>query len=130
MMDISYSYLSGKNDCLVIKQEVPFLSRCIDIVYINKNQEVISIELKVHDWRHAIEQATNHKLGADRSYICIPKRKISDTLSTALQSTGIGLLFFDKSNNEEPVYEVLEASHNKRTIPVFKEMLIENVNKI
>ena len=129
MMDISFSYLSQQKDFKIVKQEVPFLSRCIDIVFINESNEVISIELKVHDWRHAIEQAINHKLGADKSYICLPKRKLSESLSSALRATGIGLLFFDK-DEKEPLYEVLAASPNTESVPAFKKMLLLNMSRI
>ena len=129
MMEISYAYLSNKKNYKIVKKEVPFLSRCIDIVFVNEKDEVVSIELKVHDWRHAIEQAINHQLGADKSYICLPKRKMNEQLSSALKTTGVGLLFFEK-NNVEPVYEVFAASQSKKSVPAFRYMLIENMNRV
>ena len=129
MMDISYTYLSEQKDFIAVKQEVPFLSRCIDIVLLNNTNEVISIELKVHDWRHAIEQAVNHKLGADKSYICLPKRKLSKDLTSALQAAGIGLFFFEK-DEKKPIYEVLAATRNNGNVPAFKKILIANMNRV
>ena len=67
------SFLENNKQYKIVKQEVPFLSRCIDVILINEYDEIISIEFKVSKWRHAIEQAKNHKLGADKAYICLPE---------------------------------------------------------
>ena len=99
-------YLNSTHEYSVLKQEVPFLSRCIDLVMINDKGEVISVEFKVSDWRHAIEQAVNHKLGSDKAYICIPKRTVTDTLAEAVIKAGVGLLFYD-SKSSKSIYEVI-----------------------
>jgi hypothetical protein len=38
-------------------KEVPFLSRCIVVAYIDSNDEVITIEFKLENWRYVIRQA-------------------------------------------------------------------------
>lgn len=112
----------------LIKQEVPFLSRCIDVVLLKDTDEVISIEFKINNWKHAIEQAKNHKLGADKAYICLPKRKLTESLSEAITNAKIGLLFFDSEN--EQIVEVIPAPEENGNIPVFKDMLLNNLNKL
>lgn len=111
-----------------IKQEVPFLSRCIDVVLLKDTDEIISIEFKINNWKHAIEQAKNHKLGADKAYICLPKRKLTESLSEAITNAKIGLLFFDSEN--EQIVEVIPAPEENGNIPVFKDMLLNNLNKL
>ncbi|MDP4120742.1 MAG: hypothetical protein Q8876_06795 [Bacillota bacterium] len=112
-----------------VQREVPFLSRCIDVVLLNKENYLISIEFKVSKWRHAIEQAKNHKLGADEAYICIPERKLTVELEKAIQEAGVGLFFFNQ-NAERVIYKVIEAPTKYENIPVFKDMLISNIQKI
>ena len=129
MIKDSLVYLSNTNEYTVLKQEVPFLSRCIDLVMIDVHGEVISIEFKVKNWRHAIEQAVNHKLGSDKAYICIPKRSLTETLTNAISKAGIGLLFYDGESNES-VYEVIPPPKEHTNIPAFKHMLLSNVSRV
>lgn len=129
MMTKGFAYLTQLSQYRIVKQEVPFLSRCIDIVMIDQNNTIISIEFKVSKWRHAIEQAVNHKLGADMSYICLPKRRVTDVLVKALNESGIGLMLFDE-NSESVITEVIPASINSTNIPAFRKMLIENIGKV
>jgi hypothetical protein len=77
--------------------EVSVLNRCIDIAYFDNNKELITIEIKLKNWKQAIKQATDHQLYADRSYICLPKphRKMSEDLRYSLEKLGIGLIWFE-----------------------------------
>lgn len=129
MMAKGVAFLSKKTQYKIVKQEVPFLSRCIDVVLIDNNNEIVSIEFKICKWRHAIEQAINHRLGADRSYICLPKRRITPFLTDALKESGVGLLLFDEEC-DEMITEVFPAAEVPANIPAFRKMLAENINKI
>lgn len=129
MVEICYKYLLSLPNIRMVKQEVPFLSRCIDIVMINDSNEIISIEFKVSKWRHAIEQAINHKLGADKAYICLPKRNITETLSTAIKEAGIGLLLYDDTV-EEKVIEAIPIQNGSSNVTAFRNILFENIEKI
>lgn len=128
-MESGYKYLSKLSNIKIIKKEVPFLSRCIDIVLLNDSNEIISIEFKVSKWRHAIEQATNHKLGADKAYICLPKRNITSKLSGAIEDAGLGLLLYDE-NNEEKIFEAIKPQRKNNNIAAFREILLETTKKI
>ena len=129
MVKNSVLFLNSQNRFPVIKQEVPFLSRCIDLVLIDSKGRIISIEFKINNWRHAIEQACNHKLGSDKAYICIPKRTITDSLSSAIKDAGIGLLFYD-SQKDEPIYEVISPPVDRTNITAFKQILLSNLHRL
>jgi len=94
-----------------VLKEAPVFSRSIDLVYVNKEREVISIEIKINDWRRAIDQAADHQLVVDRSYICLPNKKkgVSGELSNLLDSTGIGLFFFEKKSKTIELEEIRPA---------------------
>ncbi|PXV62132.1 hypothetical protein C7954_15010 [Halanaerobium congolense] len=49
------------------------IKRTIDLVLIIHKNEIVSIEFKLKYWKQVIKQALDHKNGADRAYICIPK---------------------------------------------------------
>lgn len=124
MVEVGVKFLRTQTEFKLVRQEVPFLSRCIDVVLLDQANEVVSIEFKVSKWRHAIDQAKNHKLGADKAYICLPERKLTDILSQAVYEAGIGLLFLE--TDPPKVYEVIPAPVIHKNIAAFRDMLIKN----
>ncbi len=61
---------------------------------------IITIEVKVHDWRKAISQAARNKIFSHRSYIALPKKvaiRIKD--NPVFTTLGIGLLSIDANDN-------------------------------
>lgn len=129
MMDLGIEYFQHQTNLRLVTHEVPFLSRCIDVVLLDDLEKLISIEFKVSKWRQAIEQANNHRLGADKAYICLPERKLTDTLVQAIKESKVGLMFFNP-NADNVVYEVIPASDESKSIPVFREMLLKNALSI
>lgn len=112
-----------------IQCEVPFLSRCIDMVLLDKKNRVITIEFKLKDWRHAIEQAYDHMRGADYAYICIPMTHPSKLLISELNKYGIGLLLYHSScTGEEKVTVYRKADKSSRKVPVLQTDIIRNVH--
>lgn len=99
------------------------------MVLISQKDEMITIEFKLEKWREAIEQAVDHKQGADYSYICLPKRKPSMKLMSALREAGVGLYFYD-AEQEEKLQEYLPAPKSDRMISVFHTELKEMTEKI
>lgn len=101
--------------------EVPLLGRCIDLAYI-KGRSLISIEFKLSDWRRAINQARDHRLGADFSYICMPKREITDKMKEEFEKAGVGLVFFQE-NNGWPFEMAIKAPRSNETWSVARSNL-------
>lgn len=108
-----------------VRHEVPLLGRIVDLVYIQEGL-VITVEFKMHDWRRAILQARDHLLGADYSYICMPKRKISEQLQSAIRKARVGLVFHQKQG-DWPFEIVIGAPHSKDTWEVARRDLINYV---
>lgn len=105
--------------------EVPFLSRSIDIVAV-KNGKILAVELKLSDWRKAIAQSADHLHGADQSFICLPRKtRINDEMIDMVLANGIGLMFYDREENE--VEEVLPASDSELVWPPARQWLVTAV---
>lgn len=128
MANDCYAFIKEKDQYKKVVREIPFLSRCIDMILVSKNDEIETIEFKLTKWREAIEQAKNHKLGADRAYICLPKRKPSPTLIEALEEANIGLYLYCP-DDECKMQKYLTAQNNSK-IDVFQSILKKNINKI
>jgi len=109
-----YNKLKEKENIKHVLTEVPYMSRCIDMIIVDKNDKVVSIEFKLKNWRKAIEQARDHSLGADISYICLPKPKksISETMIEELKENGIGLYLYDEKS-DEPLREIVPPKPRK-----------------
>lgn len=103
-----------------IRAEMPFMSRCMDVLALDEDNQLISIEFKVTKWRHAVKQASQHMLASDKAYICIPKRKETPVLVNALREAGVGLMLYDSESHE--IKAVLEPE--KRNVALFREQLI------
>lgn len=104
----------------IIFREVKIFTRSIDIVLI-KGNDLISIEFKLTNYKKALEQISDYKLVTDYSYICIPKRNLSNTIFNKIKEKKIGLYMFDyKSNNLE---EILQPKLNTECISYYKKYL-------
>jgi tagatose-1,6-bisphosphate aldolase len=130
MVDACYTYLLNNNvDYTKVVREVPFLSRCIDMVLLDNSGLAITIEFKISNWKHAIDQVRNHMLGADKVYICLPYRKPSDKLINNLKQEKIGLFLF-QNNEDIPIVEYLSAPTNDKKVSIFNDMLVNAVKSI
>ena len=63
MMEIGYEYLSKLPNIKIIKKEVPFLSRCIDIVMLNDLDEIISNNVSDLDFNFGGVYFNSERLG-------------------------------------------------------------------
>lgn len=129
MVNACYNYLAEYDEYVRIVREVPFLSRCIDLVLISSGGEIISIEFKIKNWRQAIEQAKNHMLGADKAYICLPYKKPTRQLLDALKEAKIGLYQYSP-DNPNIMIETMPAPQNNNKVSVFQMMLKNTVETI
>lgn len=128
MVNDCYEFIKEKDKYKKVVREIPFLSRCIDMILVSDNDEIETIEFKIVKWREAIEQAKNHKLGADRSYICLPKRKPSSVLLEALEQANLGLYLYCPEDKCK-MQKYLTAKNNSK-VDVFQMILRENIEKI
>ncbi len=82
---------------LVINGKIP------DIIgYNNKNDTLISIEVKLSDWKKGFYQAFVYKIFVDYSFICMPSpcfSKIKSKVKNDIDKMGIGFLEISNSNN-------------------------------
>lgn len=89
---------------------VPCLSRCIDLVITNRSM-TSAIEFKLRDWRKGLIQAADHRLAVDKTYVCLPVRKVSDSMEQAFADAGVGLLLYD-DDSEMPLIEAIESPNS------------------
>jgi hypothetical protein len=87
------SIFSVKN----IAEEIPFFSRNIDMIVLNNQDEIISIEFKLKDIKTLLEQATKCLLCSDMVYVCLPKKNLKNETIEKFNNIGIGILLVEEN---------------------------------
>jgi hypothetical protein len=112
-LEIQFTRSLKKNN-LRIYVQIPFISRIIDIVEITKSGSIISYELKIKNWKKAIEQIRNHSIASHYSYLCMPKRRVGAKklyiVSEICEKEGFGFILWDEKKKE--VEKIIKAKKN------------------
>ena len=82
----------------------------------------IAIELKLYDWRRAIEQALIYQLCSDLVFIAVPEKTIARIDGALLQEHGIGLLAVDRVTR---CRQILAPSQSHVVRPHYREAYID-----
>lgn len=131
MVSNCYQKLKNTDKFKEVILEVPFLSRSIDMVLVTNQDEVISIEFKLRNWKNALKQAKVHKHGVDKAYICMPRptKGFTDEFLTELKTGGIGLYeyYFDRNI---PFKEVIKAEVDQNKWLPRVESLQRMINRL
>jgi len=122
-----YSFFKETIGFKHVALEIPFLSRCIDMVLINENGVIFSVEFKLHNIKQAIKQARDHSLGADYAFICIPEKKKIDM--ELFKHENIGLFFYNP-HIENKVRTVYQPDVNENKVALFSEWLLKNTMSV
>ena len=73
--------------------ELPFYEYRIDLYgFSRKNNATVAIELKLNNWRRALQQTLLYQLCADLVYIAMPESSARRVDKSELESNGIGLI--------------------------------------
>jgi hypothetical protein len=121
-----YSFLMDTRCYKYVALEVPFLSRCIDMVMISDNGRIYTIEFKINNIKQAIKQARDHSLGADYSYVCIPAR--ANINAKPFIENKIGLYTYH--NNYKTKLEVILIAPYNNPHKTFRDLLLKNTMKV
>ena len=112
-------------DGVSVGTEVPLAGRLVDLVYVQA-EEVFTVEFKLADWRRALRQARDHLLGADKAFVCMPPREVSQVMRDEFKNAGIGLLFF-RDNWDWPFELVIDAQPSQETWVVARRQVYQVV---
>lgn len=102
-------------------REVPLLSRRIDLLGVN-DSEIVAVELKVRDWRRALQQALSNRLCADRVYIALLNKYVHRVDVMWFRRFGVGVFAVDRD-----VHLILEAPYSKVIHPSLRRRVLSYV---
>jgi hypothetical protein len=115
-----------KQDCLILNEIRIGFCRA-DLVAFKPDETVISVELKLTNWKKAIIQARNYQLGSDFVYVAFPLAKTYNVLRKAshiLEKEGIGLLGINEVTNK--VQKIIDAKQSNKK---FSSISLYEINK-
>jgi hypothetical protein len=123
MRPLIHSFVESRN--YQVFHEKRLFSRKIDVVGV-RGDEVCAIEIKIHDWRRAIEQAFLNLRVADYSYVALPEMccvRMNGKLTDEVYGTGIGLISVDGYAKE-----VVEAVASNRLQPLLRKKFLAQLS--
>ncbi len=83
----------------LLQAEVPFYEHRIDIYAFSRREKAtIAVELKLTNWRRAIEQALLYQLCADFVFIAVPVCTARRVDRSLLKELGIGVIAVDDTD--------------------------------
>jgi hypothetical protein len=126
MASLAYNKLksTGFHVCV----ELPYQTRFMDLVYINRNGEVVFVVFELHDWRKGIQKAKSFLTTVDYAYLCIPKSdNPNNDMLSSLRKEGLGLFFFDKLK-EFPLVEFVKPHKSSIINGLQKQHLLKRIN--
>ncbi|MGB2798287.1 MAG: hypothetical protein WBC82_00315 [Dehalococcoidia bacterium] len=104
------------------REEVPFLFKVADLFCFNEETgECIAVEVKIKNWREALEQALVYQMMADKVYIALYEDNIKAVDCGLLTSKSIGLL---RVNGSGKIAVILEAFSSPRRMPHFVSKVV------
>lgn len=96
-----------------VTKEVPFLSRSIDLVYKDKNNEIVAIEIKIKKWDRALKQARYCLLGTSRVYVYLSNVIVTEKIKESFKKIGLGLAVINTgSNGKISISHILEPTND------------------
>ena len=105
--------------------ELPFYEYRIDLYgFSQKNDSTVAIELKLNDWRRALEQSLLYQLCADLVYIAMPETSVERVSIDLLRRNGVGLIAVRVSG---ACFCVLHAETHKEVRPFYRRSQIAYV---
>lgn len=110
-----------------IYTEVPVFSRSVDLV-IEDAEKIMAVEMKLHDWKGAIEQLKQVSICFDYLGICMLKPKTEKCITRLMEvcrENGIGLVLYDNGTFETTVE--FKKTHNVWNLQ--QEKIIEYLGK-
>lgn len=94
-------------------KQVPLYNRIIDLVAIDSDGLLLSVEFKLRNWKRALEQALANSNSFDFSYVCVPGGRYMENLIENAKESGIGVMVYDDEVGTIKIVFKAERKTNK-----------------
>ena len=107
------------------KHEVKFFKKKVDFVFIDENEDLHAIELKVKDWKNSLSQIDANQLFANFCYLGIWNPYSSSVEKKLFKKYGIGILSVDKNKVDMILKPKKSPILNKKYMTLIKQSVNE-----
>lgn len=107
-----------------VRVEVPYISRSIDLVYVDDSGRPVVVEFKRRNWRRAIDQARFCLSGCERVYICMPEDSLTPEALRCAEQEGIGVFTLGTDGAQTRLKEKLRPKPTSEQWGVGREWLM------
>lgn len=102
------------------------IGRISDVVIYLTDRKIINVECKLRDYNYVLNQAKNHLMWADYSYICLSAETyLPIFILNKMISLGIGLLLW----HPDYFVKVLQSGYNKTKDKKIREIVLSELKK-
>lgn len=110
-------YLRRRGFCRQ-QPELPFYEYRIDLCAVRRRgKKIAAVELKIDDWRRALQQALIYQLCCDWTWIAMPAENTGRVDASLLAAHGIGLLAVSSSGR---CRELISPKPSEATSPSYR----------
>lgn len=95
---LMHSWIEKSFNHFSFRHQVKFFRKKIDFVFIDEEKKIHAVELKIRDWRNAIDQIDTNQLCANFCYLGIWHKYEDHVPKGLLEKYGIGLISVSKKN--------------------------------
>ncbi len=99
-----------------VYREIPLMSRIVDI-FLQKDNSLISIEVKLKNWKRAIEQLKDHSCVVDKAILIMPKATVprnTTTIEEKINKFDLSFYIWDQDKKEiEKIVDKKSRMHNE-----------------
>lgn len=120
---LMHNYIEKKFDEYEFSHEVKFFRKRIDFAFIDENNNLHAIELKIKDWISALNQIDTNQLCANYCYLGIWYKNEKLVSKKILRKHGFGLISIDKNKCELIIPPRKSPILNKEYCNLIKEQI-------
>ncbi|NMA50482.1 MAG: hypothetical protein GX951_01355 [Mollicutes bacterium] len=115
-------------DFLILQEVDGMIGRPDVLLKTKRGKKIITIEVKLKNWKRALRQAYRYRCFSDMSYICMDSKNIKPALDNIelFMKSNIGLISIDRQGNVIIHYEpILKEAYNKRLRDIASNKFVE-----
>ena len=118
----------------LVREEVPLWTKFVDLYCVHPiTGESVAVEVKVLNWKRAIQQANVYSFGADKVFIAVASPFVKRVEIAVLESAGVGLIAVSERDGCKVVLDPPYSYRRKQPIvdriwtTVFKDLLFPSL---
>lgn len=121
MLEDNKIKIENVKDFFILEEVDGMIGRPDVLLQNKKSKNIITIEVKLKNWKRALQQAYKYRSFSDIAFICMDEKNIKPALENIdmFKRSNIGLLSIDKNNKVKIYYE-----------PILQQAFVKSLREI